>query len=174
MDKFIIKDSAVSPVIGVMLMLIVCIIIAAVVSGFAGSLTGETKKAPQLTISAEARNFSYITMTHKGGDPISWQDIKIKTLIPSGTFKQMTYPVNYTNGRYLTTNQLIYNPSSYKWAPPFTNGDSTKFNWTEFFPADYYGVPGGACPSVGESVIIQIFDKKSDKMITSKEVTVIP
>lgn len=44
------NDSAVSPVVGVMLMLVVTIIIAAVVSGFAGGLAGETKKAPQASI----------------------------------------------------------------------------------------------------------------------------
>jgi len=44
------RDSAVSPVVGVMLMLVVTIIIAAVVSGFAGGLVGENKKAPQASI----------------------------------------------------------------------------------------------------------------------------
>ncbi|MDI9633023.1 MAG: type IV pilin N-terminal domain-containing protein [Methanolinea sp.] len=41
---------AVSPVVGVMLMLVVTIIIAAVVSGFAGGLAGESRKAPQASI----------------------------------------------------------------------------------------------------------------------------
>ncbi|MDH7510691.1 MAG: type IV pilin N-terminal domain-containing protein [Methanolinea sp.] len=44
------KDSAVSPVVGVMLMLVVTIIIAAVVSGFAGGLVGENKKTLQASI----------------------------------------------------------------------------------------------------------------------------
>lgn len=47
------KDEAVSPVVGVMLMLVVTIIIAAVVSGFAGGLAGETQKAPQISLKAE-------------------------------------------------------------------------------------------------------------------------
>nr|WP_319539851.1 type IV pilin N-terminal domain-containing protein [uncultured Methanospirillum sp.] len=172
MNTKLFKDSAVSPVIGVMLMLIVCIIIAAIVSGFAGSITGETKKAPQLSISAEARNFSYIMIKHDGGDSINWEDITVKTFIPSGMFKQMTYPVNVTEGTYLTTNKKIY--ASYTWAPSFSNGDAARFNWTDCFPADYYGVAGGACPSVGEPVDVQIFDKQSNKMITSKEVRIIP
>jgi hypothetical protein len=41
-----IDDHAVSPVIGVMLMIVVTIIIAAVVSAFAGGLVGEQKKVP--------------------------------------------------------------------------------------------------------------------------------
>ena len=38
------KDEAVSPVVGILLMLVVTIIIAAVVSGFAGSLTSDQTK----------------------------------------------------------------------------------------------------------------------------------
>jgi hypothetical protein len=48
------KDSAVSPVVGVMLMLVVTIIIAAVVSAFAGGLASEQHKTPQVTISAKS------------------------------------------------------------------------------------------------------------------------
>lgn len=45
-------EDAVSPVVGVMLMLVVTIIIAAVVSGFAGGLVGDNQKAPQASIVA--------------------------------------------------------------------------------------------------------------------------
>lgn len=50
MKHMIKKDEAVSPVVGVMLMLVVTIIIAAVVSAFAGGLTGDTQKAPQASV----------------------------------------------------------------------------------------------------------------------------
>jgi FlaG/FlaF family flagellin (archaellin) len=40
-------EHAVSPVVGVMLMLVVTIIIAAVVSAFAGGMTGDTKQRRQ-------------------------------------------------------------------------------------------------------------------------------
>ena len=42
------NENAVSPVVGVMLMLVVVIIIAAVVSGFAGGLVKTTPVAPSL------------------------------------------------------------------------------------------------------------------------------
>ena len=45
MRKF---EEAVSPVVGVMLMLVITIIIAAVVSGFAGQFTGNAQSAPVL------------------------------------------------------------------------------------------------------------------------------
>ncbi|WP_342772144.1 MULTISPECIES: type IV pilin N-terminal domain-containing protein [unclassified Methanoculleus] len=51
------NDTAVSPVIGVMLMLVVTIIIAAVVSGFAGGLVGDgSKNAPSLTMDVKITN----------------------------------------------------------------------------------------------------------------------
>jgi FlaG/FlaF family flagellin (archaellin) len=44
------KDAAVSPVVGVMLMLVVTIIIAAIVSAFAGGLAGDQHKTPQANL----------------------------------------------------------------------------------------------------------------------------
>jgi len=47
------NDTAVSPVVGVMLMLVVTIIIAAVVSAFAGGMGSEQHKTPQVSLNAE-------------------------------------------------------------------------------------------------------------------------
>ncbi len=94
------KDDAVSPVVGVMLMLVVTIIIAAVVSGFAGGLAGGTGKAPQASLVAneivvnEAYDTNtinnmapnpvadkaadiYVIFEHMGGDGINLNNIEI-------------------------------------------------------------------------------------------------
>ena len=47
------KEDAVSPVIGVMLMLVVTIVIAAVVAAFAGGLATETESAPVAVLDAD-------------------------------------------------------------------------------------------------------------------------
>ena len=79
-------DEAVSPVVGVMLMLVVTIIIAAVVSGFAGGLAGGTQKSPQLTMDVTIKNTgimtsSYILFDVKGvSEPIPTKDLKISTV----------------------------------------------------------------------------------------------
>jgi archaeal type IV pilus assembly protein PilA len=93
------NSDAVSPVVGVMLMLVVTIIIAAVVSAFAGGLGGGQQKTPQATIAAKvviqgiedtdtatwgpnypsdftAKNG--IEFEHKGGDAFSLNDINIE------------------------------------------------------------------------------------------------
>ena len=96
------NDDAVSPVIGVMLMLVVTIIIAAVVSGFAGGLAEGAKTAPQASIAVktgygynyygteiDTRTFD-ISFEHLSGDPIPTRDIEIITYLtlPNGTVVQ--------------------------------------------------------------------------------------
>ncbi|MFA5332679.1 MAG: type IV pilin N-terminal domain-containing protein [Methanoregula sp.] len=64
------NEHAVSPVVGVMLMLVVTIIIAAVVSAFAGSTVSGTDKAPQATVQATYSLTNGMSITHTGGDAI--------------------------------------------------------------------------------------------------------
>ena len=80
------SDDAISPVVGVMLMLVVTIIIAAVVSGFSGGLiAGNNQKTPALTMDVKISNTgSYIgsgftaTVTSVS-EPIATKDIRIQT-----------------------------------------------------------------------------------------------
>lgn len=93
------KNDAVSPVIGVLLMLVVTIIIAAIVSSFAGGMASDQSKAPQAAISAisdiidisDENNENYvpdypddytanngILFENKGGDGFSVDDIAIQ------------------------------------------------------------------------------------------------
>ncbi len=70
------KEDAVSPVIGVMLMLVVTIIIAAVVTGFATDLSKDTQKTPTAFFEAQFEDGQF-TLKHKGGDPIRLKDMKV-------------------------------------------------------------------------------------------------
>lgn len=71
-------EYAVSPVVGVMLMLVVVIIIAAVVSAYAGGMTGGVKKTPQSTVSATSDLQEHlITFEHTGGSPFSLDEIEV-------------------------------------------------------------------------------------------------
>jgi len=69
------NERAVSPVVGVMLMLVVVIIIAAVVSGFAGSMMGTQKKVPQASIQGKFSISNGMQIIHAGGDPIALNDV---------------------------------------------------------------------------------------------------
>jgi len=58
------KENAVSPVVGVMLMLVVTIIIAGIVAAFAGGLVGET--TPASTVSIGLDNYDMGTLGYDG------------------------------------------------------------------------------------------------------------
>jgi FlaG/FlaF family flagellin (archaellin) len=109
------NDSAVSPVVGVMLMLVVTIIIAAIVSAFSGGMFTEQHKTPQASISAKSviesiqdtNTANYVSdypagftakngvlFEHSGGDSFSLDDISV--IIQRGDTK-------YT----LTTSEII-------------------------------------------------------------------
>ncbi len=80
------RENAVSPVVGVMLMLVVTIIIAAVVSGFAGGMMGgSNQKAPTLAMDVKVVNMGswtgsgfFATVTSVS-EPIPTHDLKIVT-----------------------------------------------------------------------------------------------
>ena len=69
-------ETAVSPVVGVMLMLVVTIIIAAVVSAYAGGMAGGQKNIPQATIQGDFSIRDGLTILHAGGDPLPTADIQ--------------------------------------------------------------------------------------------------
>jgi len=94
------NESAVSPVVGVLLMLVVTIIIAAVVSGFAGGLTAGQSKPPVATMDVRViakGNYGgmppwgtgYYTpamvIKHLSGDPIATKNTKIVTFFKNNS-----------------------------------------------------------------------------------------
>lgn len=70
-------EEAVSPVVGVMLMLVVTIIVAALVSAFAGGMVGGTEKAPQATIGGSFSQSNGLILYHNGGDTLTTKGIVI-------------------------------------------------------------------------------------------------
>ncbi|WP_220681479.1 type IV pilin N-terminal domain-containing protein [Methanofollis formosanus] len=86
-------ESAVSPVVGVMLMLVVTVIIAAVVSAFAGGMAETQSKTPQVTLNAKYAQSEGLTLYHEGGDTLGIGEFKL-LLHPSsnyGSIEEQTY-----------------------------------------------------------------------------------
>ncbi len=76
------NSEAVSPVIGVMLMLVVTIIVAAAVSAFAGGFASDQKKTPVAQIDVQLKttgSYPKLVFTHLGGDALKTRDLKIIT-----------------------------------------------------------------------------------------------
>ena len=74
------NEDAVSPVIGVMLMIVVTIIIAAVVSGFAGGMTSSESKVPNaaFTVHPNLKGNGTIAFHHTGGDELMLDEILVQ------------------------------------------------------------------------------------------------
>ena len=128
------KEDAVSPVIGIMLMLVVTIIIAAVITGFANDLSADTAKTPMALFEVqdvemvkEGYNvyLNSFGLKHKGGDavPLKYLQLTVEQLGgagQNGIINIMTATEGKTRGdRYMVTDQGITFAES-KDAYPFT------------------------------------------------------
>jgi len=142
------KEDAVSPVVGIMLMLVVTIIIAAIVSGFAGGLASDAKKTPQITIKAEYSQSQGMTIYHLGGDTVNTLDTKV-FVKPTRDFSSdyQTWEVNTSAlmvnkkpwlkvGGYQTSNALIFGPGDTAIVEP------AELNEGAVQPATYVGNSG--------------------------------
>ena len=78
------KDDAVSPVIGVMLMLSITIIIAAVLMAFAGGMADTKPSTPSVDLSAEfvkSGEDIVLRLSHNGGDTLNPKDIRVTAYV---------------------------------------------------------------------------------------------
>ncbi len=151
----------VSPVIGVMLMLVATVILAAVVSSYAGSLPSDESKAPQLSISAEAKKDSYVLVKHEGGDPINLDRVEVRTFIPEGTYADMSYEIPQTALEEVGNGNGV-----------IETGESIKINWNDAFATSNWG--SLMAPNAGEKVTVEIYEKGGDKPIAKTTTVVRP
>jgi len=102
------NEDAVSPVIGVMLMIVVTVIIAAVVSAFAGGMSASESKVPNaaFTVHTDLDDNGTIAFHHRGGDELMLDEILVQLeykdrSITLSNLDKMTGS-GYTNYAYLT------------------------------------------------------------------------
>ena len=72
------KEDAVSPVIGVMLMLVVTIVIAAVVAAFAGGLGSDVEMAPTAALDIDVFSNGKVKIESLSGESLINSDITVK------------------------------------------------------------------------------------------------
>ena len=83
------KEDAVSPVIGVMLMLVVTIVIAAVVAAFAGGLGSDVEMAPTAALNIDVyADGNKVKIESLSGETLIANDITIKVSDERGTLGQ--------------------------------------------------------------------------------------
>lgn len=119
------EDIAVSPVIGVLLMLTLTLIIAAIVNSYAGGLVVTETKAPSVTLHASYSQSNGLTLRHVSGDPIPTSSVKI-IVRPSETMGR-----NASQSSSVVDKQYIINSSGGTWEsgiPSFRPGEVAYVN----------------------------------------------
>lgn len=115
------SDDAVSPVIGVMLMIVVTVVIAAVVTAFATGVVGETEPAPVAVLDVEIFSNVFALdrglsgpdfwITHLSGDAVDTKDIEIRlSWTHDGCSHYSTYSAEKFSSQY--PNGLELNPAT--------------------------------------------------------------
>jgi len=101
------NEEAVSPVIGVILMVAITVILAAVIAAFVFGM-GPPEKTPQANLKITADNSTGLTISHTGGDPILTKDTKISVYWSNGTvmpdYNSVVLDVFVSNGGTLAAN----------------------------------------------------------------------
>jgi FlaG/FlaF family flagellin (archaellin) len=168
-----INDSAVSPVVGVMLMLVVVIIIAAIVSGFAGGLVSTDTKPPQATIQGKySYSANIFQMYHAGGDELPTQKLNVQMYQNDEDFGG--YGGMFKGAHVIANKSVICNSAGNCWlnsatgsvtgVPVWRPGETMFYNQT--FAFDTTDV-------VGKSMILEI-DTIDGKLISKSKVIIEP
>jgi len=110
-------DRGVSPVIGVILMVAITVILAAVIGTFVLGLGDSLEQTPQAQLDAELDGSNNIQINHNGGDTLDWADITVQVdgataVQPSGEFTVgSSEVVSSGGGADGATVTLIHDPS---------------------------------------------------------------
>jgi flagellin-like protein len=95
--KALIKnDDAVSPVIGVVLMVAITVILAAVIGSFVVGLGSEASATPQASFEFDYDGSGNVAITHDGGDTLQAANIKI--VESDGSVTDVTSPTEISAG----------------------------------------------------------------------------
>ena len=178
--------NAVSPVIGVMLMIVVTVILAAAVSSFAGSMQTKDKPTHAVFDVRCSASEGLITIKHLGGDIIYKEDIKIE--ISSG-LPRMTgylprenltfYPADQKT-RDAAMDKIGLEPgqiATYKFRQEWIEYDPDPFGLTPQIEPNvtmYHPVLGEQVVVIGETFRFAIVDIASENTVFATQVVMEP
>jgi archaeal type IV pilus assembly protein PilA len=138
-------NDAVSPVIGVMLMLVVTIIIAAVVSGFVGGLASTSQKTPQMVLSGTYSQVNGLTISHSSGDVIPLSNVNFMTT-PSTAMG-----TDAAKFAWIINGTIIHDPKNSN--KPIYNSSTGTYETSSFAPGDTMFVNFSSCQDFSTSTL---------------------
>jgi len=187
------RDDAVSPVIAVMLMLVVTIIIAAIVSGFAGGMIQTDDKAPQATIQGKFSQSTGLELIHTGGDELVTKDIQIilrrtdefgsglgmfQPVVVDNAYIQDQYGNYWFNASDGTMAVMVFRPGESMYINGSDMSKSKLASWPPVAPSG--GGPGtntninfGCTANVGKAIILEV-SHTSGKLISKSRMLITP
>ncbi len=178
-------NEAVSPVVGVMLMLVVTIIIAGVVSAFAGGLTDTTSKTPQISLKATYSQTDGLAISHQGGDAIGTLDTVVMVRLGDtfGDAGHMVWTQNATTivnkrGGVAGSASAWLREGGYSGVKSFAPGDNAyiepPYSAKEFMQPGASATYGFDAPANIGKVFWLEFADKSGKTFAKTEVVIAP
>ena len=139
------SERAVSPVIGVILMVAITVILAAVIGSFVLGIGGDIEQTPQVRLDADAEGFSGdfgLNLTHNGGDTVDGTNLRV--IVDDAS-----------NGSSVINNNSITNYNT------FSVGQKMSFTVAS---ADFDGMP--------QRVEIRVVHVPTDSLLLDTEVNV--
>jgi flagellin-like protein len=126
--KLLTEDRAVSPVIGVILMVAITVILAAVIGTFVLGLGDQvSESAPQAQFTFD-QNSTDITITHDGGDSIPAETINVTV---GSVNEVLTQSSKYSSGDDVTAGDSFVVGSNSGWASyTLDNSDTLRVVWS--------------------------------------------
>ena len=104
-------DRGVSPVIGVILMVAITVILAAVIGGFVLNLGGDLQSTPQAQLSLEPGDSSNnVFINHNGGDSLDPDNLRVTS--PDGTISSQPSTWGDGSGEFSVGEQTTVTTSS--------------------------------------------------------------
>lgn len=161
------KEDAVSPIVGVMLMLVATIIVAAIVAAFAGGLAAETDASPNIIISGTYSQTDGLLLKHLSGDSVSGVGIYVR---PDQGFSTSYHKLSWKAGEIAENG--VWNAGDIKEIAaeniqPETNGaPNSGSNHAGY--SSYYGFNNQT--SIGKTMIVELH--KDGRIIASTPVKI--
>ena len=102
------NEDAVSPVIGVMLMLVVTIVIAAVVAAFAGGIATDTEPTPSVVLTADVyKSTNKVTIQSLSGDRLEVSKLDVKVYSEAGVLLATEATITGADGNYFNPGTIL-------------------------------------------------------------------
>ncbi len=160
-NQFVKEEDAVSPVIGVILMVAITVILAAVIAAFVFGM-GPPEQAPQASVrgsSATLGGFNVVKVEHQGGDAITIAAANTKVSISGNTTTEGVITLNTTMApadQQFEAGEVLY--LFYSGIPQLDTSSFATANVT------------GPIASSGQIINVKVIDVSSQQMIADLDV----